>query len=364
MKNSFGNQITLTLFGESHGEMIGAVLDGLAPGIRIDHELIKNRLELRRPHGSISTARTEADEYTIVSGEYGGYTTGTPLTLLIKNEAKNSADYSALADTPRPGHADLAATMKYHGFEDKRGGGHFSGRVTAALVAAGAIIGSALEKKGIYIGSHIKYLGGISDRDISCVREDIKKLNESLFPVLDPESSKQMTEKIEEAGREGDSIGGILETVVVGMPGGVGEPWFDSVESMLSHALFSIPGIKGVAFGIGFGVADMSGSEMNDPIATDGESICTLTNNNGGINGGITNGMPLVIKCAVKPTPSIYKKQKTVNLATGENTEIEIMGRHDPAIIHRARAVVDAMCAICLADLLATRYGTDYLGEN
>ena len=361
MKNSFGNQITVTLFGESHGEMIGAVIDGLAPGIAVDFDAINDKLTKRRPSGRISTSRRESDDYKIVSGILRGVTTGTPLTILIPNESTRSCDYSALENTPRPGHADYAATCKYHGYEDKRGGGHFSGRITAALVAAGAVIGAALEKKGIRIGTHISYLCGIRDRGFENYSEDISLLNNRTFPVLDTVSEDEMKAVIESAATAGDSVGGILETVICGVPAGVGEPWFDSVEGCLSHILFSVPGIKGVEFGAGFASANMCGSEMNDAFITDGKKIATKTNNNGGINGGITNGMPILLRCAVKPTPSIYKKQRTVNLSDMTECQLEIGGRHDPAIIHRARAVVDAVCAIAIADLLTVRYGSDYL---
>ncbi len=362
MKNTFGNSITLTLFGESHGPFIGAVLDGVAPGIRIDKEYIAKKLTKRRPSGKISTKRVEADEFMIVSGEFNGYTTGTPLTVLIPNTSTRSGDYEALAVTPRPSHADYAAECKYHGFQDYRGGGHFSGRVTVALVAAGAILSSALEQKGIKIGTHVKKLGGIYDCEL---REcDIDTLSELSFPVLDKEAAEKMRALSEEAAASGDSVGGVLESMVTGVPRGVGEPWFDSVESMLSHALFSVPAVKGVEFGAGFSFADMMGSEANDAFLTDGESVYTKTNNNGGINGGITNGMPIVFRTAVKPTPSIYKTQKTVDLEKMENTELKIEGRHDPAIVHRAAAVIDAVTALAVADLLAVRFGTDYLTKK
>lgn len=362
MKNTFGSAITVTLFGESHGDTIGAVVDGLAPGIKINHEYIKNCLDLRRPYGKISTSRKEADEYAIVSGEYNGYTTGTPLTLLIKNTTKRSCDYSSLRDTPRPSHADYTAECKYHGFQDTRGGGHFSGRITAPLVAVGALIAAALSDKGIEIGTHISYLGGIHDKPIE--KGDIPTLKTKLFPFIDTDKEADMIKKIEDAASCGDSIGGVLETMIFGVPCGVGEPFFDSIESVISHLIFSIPGIKGIEFGAGFGFADMLGSQANDPIAiVDGE-VKTLSNNNGGINGGISNGMPIVFRSAIKPTPSIFKEQKTVSLSRGENTTLSISGRHDPAIIHRVRAVVDAVSAIAIADLLTVRYGTDYLAPN
>ena len=362
MKNTFGNNISITLFGESHGEAIGAVLDGLSAGVRIDAELLKRRLSQRRPHGAISTARREDDAPIFLSGVRNGVTTGTPITVIFENKNTASKDYSHLKDTPRPSHADYVAEVKYGGYQDERGGGHFSGRLTAPIVAVGAILESALAHKGIRIGTHIKALHGVSDRAFSSYECDIATLSEKLFPALDEAAEERMTEEILAAAKLGDSVGGVLETAIIGLPVGVGEPWFDSLESTLSHALFSIPGIKGVEFGLGFGFADKYGSEANDPFATDGKRIYTESNNNGGINGGISNGMPIVFRVAVRPTPSIYKEQMTVSLSKMENTALTIEGRHDPAIIHRVRAVVDAMSTIALADALATVFGTSYFG--
>ncbi len=361
MKNSFGNNITVTLFGESHGDHIGAVVDGLAPGIEIDREYIDKRLALRRPSGKISTSRVEKDEYIIASGEYKGHTTGTPLTVLIPNTNRKSSDYSALQSIPRPSHADYTAVCKYHGFSDPRGGGHFSGRITAPLVFVGALLMSALEKKGIYIGSHIYSISDIKDRAFSDHESDIKTLSEKPFPALSDEAEEKMKEFIERCASEKDSTGGILESVIIGVPSGVGEPWFDTVEGMLSHALFSVPAVKGVEFGLGFGFANSLGSEANDPFEYRDGRVVTKTNNNGGINGGITNGMPIVFKTVIKPTPSVFKEQSTVDLSKGENTRLSIEGRHDPAIIHRARIVVDSVSAIVIADMLTGRFGTDYL---
>ena len=364
MKNSFGNSIVITLFGESHGEYIGAVLDGLAPGIKIDEEYIRAKLALRRPHGRISTARVEADEYEIASGVYNGYTTGTPLCILIRNTNKRSSDYGARLDVPRPSHADYTARMKYHGFEDHRGGGHFSGRITAALVAAGAILGRALEDKGIYIGSHITELHGAFDRSFEDYKSDITLVNGKQFPTLTDSAEERMVKEIEKAAAGGDSVGGILESAIIGLPAGVGEPWFDSMESMLSHGLFSIPAVKGVEFGLGFAFADVYGSEGNDTLCIRGGKIVTESNNNGGINGGITNGMPVIFRTVIKPTPSILKEQTSISLSAMEEATLKTVGRHDPAIIHRARAVIDAMAAIVVSDMLTVRYGTDYLATK
>ena len=257
----------------------------------------------------------------------------------------------------------MTGFYKYNGFEDFRGGGHFSGRITAPLVAVGAILMKALEQKGIFIGTHIKQCYDLYDRDFVEYKNDIDMLAHSEFPVLDSSVAENMIKTIEAVAAEGDSLGGVLETVAIGLPKGVGEPWFDTVESMLAHGLFAIPAVKGVEFGSGFGMSTMKGSQANDSFRYEDGEVITVTNNNGGINGGITNGMPIIFRTAIKPTPSIFKTQETVDFVKKENAELSLSGRHDPAIIHRARAVVDAMTAIILADLLTLRYGTDYLGE-
>ena len=355
MGNIFGKNITVSIFGESHGNLIGATLGGMPAGIKIDREYISEKLLKRRPFGKISTARKESDDFKIVSGEFNGYTTGAPLTILIENTDTKSHDYSEFLDTPRPSHADYTAQIKYSGYQDFRGGGHFSGRVTAALVAVGAIIQSALENEGIYIGTHISSLKGIRDREFSNYKEDIDALSQKQFPTLSKECEEKMISLIENAAAEGDSVGGILQSAVIGVPAGIGEPFFDSVESVISHILFSIPAVKGVSFGRGFEFSELFGSEANDAYATDGESIYTKTNNNGGILGGISNGMPIIVNTVIKPTPSIFKEQDTVSLSKLENTKLKIGGRHDPAIIHRARAVVDAAIAIAVYDLILSR---------
>ena len=360
MKNTFGSSVSVTLFGESHGAEIGAVIDGLAPGIPVDESFISGQLTLRRPAGKISTARQEADAFRIVSGVFNGKTTGTPVAILIPNADTRSGDYSRGAF--RPGHADYTASVKYHGYEDYRGGGHFSGRITAALVAAGAVVLPALKSRGILIGTHIARCAGIDDAPFGDPAADLARLNALSFPVLDEAAGQLMRAAIEAAAAEGDSVGGVLETMVTGLPAGIGEPWFDTLEGQLAHALFSVPAIKGVEFGDGFALADMRGSEANDPLRKAPDGIRTLTNHNGGINGGISNGMPLLFRCAVKPTPSISREQLTVNGTTGEEETLQIRGRHDPAIVHRARVVVDSVTALALCDLLALRFGTDWIG--
>ena len=361
MKNTFGYSVAIILFGESHGEMIGAVLDGMAPGIAIDQDYIAHMLTLRRPSGKISTSRQEPDPFRIVSGVVNGKTTGTPITILIPNENVKSSDYAQMATVARPSHGDYTAQCKYHGYQDTRGGGHFSGRITAALVAAGAICKYALEQKGILIGTHVKKCAGIADRDFQNLEEDIRALSRKEFAVLDEDTGENMCRAILTAAEAGDSVGGILETAIVGMPEGVGEPWFDSVESMLSHMMFSIGAVKGIEFGTGCALADMTGSAANDPMKLENGKIVTETNHNGGINGGITNGMPIVFRTAIKPTPTIFKPQNTVDFITMTETVLEPKGRHDPAIVHRARIVQDAAAAIVLCDALALRFGTDWL---
>ena len=359
MKNTFGTSISLTVFGESHGDEIGVVIDGLCPGICIDNDDISRALSRRRPSSSVDTGRREPDNFKIISGVFNGKSTGAPITITIKNEVQNSGDYDKLCGIARPSHADLAAHFKYHGYEDYRGGGHFSGRITAPIVAAGAIFEKALDMIGIHIGTHIVSCGNAKDRDFSDISSDIASLKKKSFPVLDDDAEKRITDEILNAKKDGDSIGGKVQTGIIGAVPGIGEPWFDSVEGILAHALFSIGGIKGVEFGSGFDGCKLRGSEFNDEIRYEHGSIITKTNNNGGVNGGITNGMPIIFSCAVKPTPSISIAEETINMNTLENTVINISGRHDPAIIRRICPVIDSVTALVLCDLSAQRFGTD-----
>lgn len=361
MKNSFGDVLTVTLFGESHGAAVGAVLDGVAPGIPVDEEFVARQLSLRRPSGAISTARQEKDAFKIISGVSGGYTCGTPICIVIENSDTKSEDYKVFENLPRPSHADFTARVKYHGFENAAGGGHTSGRITAPLVAAAAIILPALIKKGIFIGTHIKSIGSAIDREFDNYEDDIACLSGMSFAALDNNAAEKMHNEIMLVAKEGDSIGGTLETAVIGMPAGVGEPWFDTVESKISHALFSVPAVKGVEFGAGFKFGLMRGSEANDCFAVKDGKVITSTNNSGGVLGGITSGMPIVFRTALKPTPSISKPQKTIDMRTLEAAEITAKGRHDPCIVHRARVVVDSVVALTVADMLSLRYGTDWL---
>ena len=358
MKNTIGNSITLTLYGESHGPSIGAVLDGLAAGIPVNEDFIRHQLSLRRPAGTISTARVESDPFVIESGVFNGHTTGTPIMIRIPNADTRSGDYELGA--ARPGHADYAAFCKYHGFEDRRGGGHFSGRLTAAVVAAGAILLQALQNKGITVTTHIAEIAGVQDRAFEDYAADHEILKDKNFPVLDESAGEQMKDAITAAKAEGDSVGGILESVILGMPAGVGEPAFDSLESIIAHALFSIPAVKGVEFGAGFGLAYMTGSMANDEMVSD-NGVTLRSGNMGGIFGGISVGAPITVRAAIKPTPTIGKAQQTVTLPSLENTTLAAKGRHDPCIVHRAAVVANSMLALSAADLLALRYGTDWL---
>ena len=361
MKSAIGQCIQLSLFGESHGEAIGVVIQGLPSGILIDQAWMQKQMEKRKPKGKISTQRHEADIPEIVSGVFEGKTTGTPLCILIRNENMRSKDYSKMRDIPRPSHADYTAQVKYQGFQDYRGGGHFSGRITAPLVAAGAIFLQMLKSKGIEVGTHVSQMQEIIDEPLAddeiVLRKQLLALEDQYLACIQDSVRDAVQKRIEEAQAQGDSMGGILESAVVGMPAGVGEPFFDSVESKLAHLLFSIGAVKGVEFGDGFDFAAKTGSEANDGFAIKDGQLQTLTNHNGGINGGITNGMPLRIRTVVKPTPSIYKPQSSVNLKTGEAVTLQIEGRHDPAILHRARVVVDSMIALGLVDLLTERFG-------
>lgn len=369
MQSVIGNSIKLSLFGESHGSMIGVVIDGLAPGIKLDTKFIQEQLDKRKPKGKISTQRHEEDDFKIVSGYFNGYTTGTPLCIMIENKAQKSRDYEKTRDLMRPSHADYTAEKKYLGYQDFRGGGHFSGRITAPLVAVGAICIQILKEKGIVLGTHILKCKNEKGRNFSLDGEELKKeieiVNKRYFPVFDDEKEESMKSVIEEAGKNLNSVGGILETAVIGVPSGVGEPYFNSIESVLSHLLFSIPAVKGVEFGAGFSIADMFGSEANDSFYYDenGE-VKTKSNNNGGINGGISNGMPIIIKTAIKPTPSIYKEQESIDISKHENIKFNIEGRHDPAIIHRARVVVDSVVAFGILDLLCMRYGYMFMRKE
>lgn len=363
MKNSIGKSIILTLFGESHQKYVGAVLDGMTPGIQVDETFIQAQLAKRRPNAKTDTSRIEKDQYQIISGVWNGYTTGAPLCIIIPNENVQSSDYEKTAGLARPSHADYTAHVKYLGFEDYRGGGHFSGRVTAPIVAVGAICLKALENLNIKIGTHILKCGSVCDKEFTDFEEEIKIINQKEMPVIQ-NIEKDLEEEIIRAKEENDSIGGVIQTAIVNLPAGIGEPWFDSLEGAIANALFSIGSIKGVEFGSGFKLSELKGSAANDAFRYQDGRVMTTTNHNGGINGGISNGMPIVFNSCVKPTPSIGQVQETIDYLKKENAHLTIKGRHDPAIIRRICVVVDSLIAIVICDMLAYRYGTQILSEK
>ena len=360
MKNTFGNAVSMTIFGESHGPAIGAVLDGLAAGLPVDEAAIAAAMDRRRARGDgLSTARTEADAVEFLSGVFEGHTTGTAVAMIIRNQNTRSGDYAKTAGLLRPGHADYTAYAKYEGYQDARGGGHFSGRITAASVAAGALCETVLNSLGIRVYTHIAECAGVKDAPLSSSAGLLMpEPQPGHFVLLDASKEAPMQEAIRTAGSEGDSVGGVLETIVTGLPAGIGEPWFDSVESELAHLMFAIPACKGLEFGAGFAFAAMRGSEANDPFTMQNGRIATATNKIGGINGGITNGMPLVFRTVLKPTPSIYKQQHTVDYLAKQDADLQIKGRHDPCIVPRAAVVQNTLAAFGLLDLLTVRYGT------
>ncbi|SHH88214.1 chorismate synthase [Clostridium grantii] len=350
MSGVWGNKIKYSIFGESHGNGIGIVIDGLEPGIELDLDAISKEMERRAPgKNKLSTSRNEKDQFEILSGVFQDKTTGAPLCAIIRNSNQHSKDYSKTKDLIRPGHADYTGRIKYNDFNDYRGGGHFSGRITAPLVFAGAVAKQALLKKGIIIGSHIYSIKNIKDDkfDLASIKEDsLKELTQMDFPVIRSEKSSDMKDEILKAREEQDSVGGIIECAAINLPCGIGSPYFDSIESSLSHLLFSIPAVKGVEFGLGFEITELFGSKANDEYYIEDDVINTYTNNNGGVLGGITNGMPLVFRVAIKPTPSIAKSQRTVDMVKRENANIEVHGRHDPCIVQRAIPVVEAVTAM------------------
>lgn len=356
MSGVWGNNIKFSIFGESHGKGVGITIDGLPSGIMLDLNYIKNEMSRRAPgKDEFSTPRKENDEFDIISGYFNERTTGTPLCAVIWNTDRKPVDYDNLINAPRPGHADYTGNIKYSGFNDYRGGGHFSGRLTAALIFAGAISKQILGDWGIKILSHIYQIGNVNDSpfDKSNISEKVlSSLCNSEFPVMNIEKGLEMKKLILDAKKEQDSVGGVVEAVILNLPAGLGSPFFDSVESRLSQLLFSIPAVKGVEFGEGFEISKMRGSEANDEFYFDEGKIKTYTNHNGGILGGITNGMPVIFRAAFKPTPSIGKLQKTVDLEKKENIEISIKGRHDPCIVQRALPVVEAVAAMAILDLL------------
>ena len=356
MSSVIGDKIKLSIFGESHGEAIGCVIDGLPPGIKIDMNAVYKDMQRRAPgKDKTATPRLEKDIPHILSGMLDNVTTGAPLAMVIENTNTKSGDYSNLMTVPRPGHSDYPAYVKYGGNNDIRGGGHFSGRLTAPLVFAGSVAKQILSQMGVTIGAHIKQIGSVCDAASELNKTDkslLDTLSSSTFSLIDETKEQAMRDEIEKARLSLDSVGGIIECFAVGLPVGLGGNMFDTVEGKLASILFGVPAVKGVEFGIGFGFADKRASEVNDQYEIKNGRVATLSNNNGGVLGGMTDGAPLSVSVAIKPTPSIAKKQKSVNLLTMENAELEIHGRHDPCIVVRAVPVIECAVALGLLDLM------------
>lgn len=354
MSNTIGEKIRVTVFGQSHAPSIGAVIEGLPAGMKIDMERVKAFMARRAPgQNALSTARKEADEPNIIAGlNEWGETCGAPLCMVIENGDHRSKDYSKLRELPRPGHADYTAAVKFAGANDIRGGGQFSGRLTAPICFAGAVCMQLLEQRGIRIGAHIASIADVDDERFTIPDDAALDLIESHdFPVIDEAAGERMRQRILEAKTEGDSVGGIIEVCALNVPAGLGDPMFDGMENCLARAAFGIPAVRGVEFGTGFAAARMKGSEHNDPfyMKEDG-TVATKTNHHGGILGGITSGMPIVMRVAIKPTPSIAKEQETVSLLKNENDRLTIEGRHDPCIVHRAVPCLESIMAIAISD--------------
>ena len=356
MSGIFGLNIKMSIYGESHGKAIGVVLDGLPPGLALDEEAISREMARRAPgQSALTTARKEKDAVEIQSGFFNGYTTGTPLCARIANSDQHSKDYSILKDKMRPGHGDYAGYVRYQGYNDYRGGGHFSARLTAPLVFAGAVAKQALAQYGITVGAHILRIHDTNDPRFNPLGESEATLNAidaKSFPVINDNIGEQMQNCILTAKGVLNSVGGVIELMAINLPAGLGAPYFDSVESRLSQILFSVPAVKGIEFGEGFGFAQLTGAEANDQMHYEEGKVRCYTNHNGGITGGLTNGMPLVFRVAMKPTPSISREQKTVSLAEQSDTTLTVVGRHDPCIVQRAVPVIEAVTAWTLWDLL------------
>ncbi len=355
MSSEFGHLLKISVFGQSHGPAIGVVVDGLPAGEAVDLTELQAFLDRRKPgKNPLSTARKETDAPTFLSGLVNGKTCGAPLCAVIQNGDQHSGDYTGLTDTPRPGHADYTAAVKWGGHADMRGGGHFSGRLTAPLCIAGGIARQILARRGVFVGAHLKEVAGIPDAPFPLrpTAELFQAVAAKAFPVLDDGAGERMRAAILAAREDLDSVGGIVECAATGLPAGLGDPMFDGVENRLAAALFGIPAVKGLEFGAGFDAARLRGSQNNDPFVLDHGAVAAESNRAGGILGGITTGMPLLLRAAFKPTPSIARPQRTVRLSAMEETDLEIRGRHDPCIAHRAVPVVEAVTAAVLLDLL------------
>lgn len=352
MSSTYGENLKLSIFGQSHGAGIGMVLDGIPAGLQVDTGKLQEFLNRRAPgQNDWSTPRKEEDAPEFLSGILDGFTCGAPIAALIRNKNTRSGDYSNLRDCPRPGHADYTAQIKYGGFQDSAGGGHFSGRLTAPLCIAGGLCRQWLENAGIFVGAHIASIAGISDTAFDPVAPQLFDADPR-FPVLNLKAGESMRQAIAEARMQQDSVGGVIECAIVGLPAGLGEPMFGGVESRIAQIVYGIPAVKGLEFGAGFGCSELRGSRNNDPFVMENGRVRTLTNNAGGILGGITSGMPVIFRAAFKPTPSISQVQQSISLQKGENQPLEIHGRHDPCIVPRAVPVVEAAAAIAVMDLL------------
>lgn len=353
MSSFWNHNITVSIFGESHGPAIGVVLDKLPSGEYIDAEALRNFMGRRAPKkDATSTPRRESDMPNILSGIYNNYTTGTPLAAFINNSDTHSQDYGNIAKLARPGHADYTGALRYKGFNDVRGGGHFSGRLTAPLCFAGAICGQILERRGIYTGAHILQIHNIKDTGFDpcgISREDIINLRHKKFPVLNDKKGTAMVNDISKAREAQDSVGGVVECMVTNVPAGIGSPIFEGLENSIAQLVFGIPAVKGIEFGAGFKAAEMLGSQNNDEFYVDDHGhVLTRTNNHGGILGGISSGMPIVFRVAFKPTPSISREQATVDLSEMKNDTIKIKGRHDPCVVPRAVPCVEAAANLAI----------------
>ena len=352
MSSTYGENLKLSIFGQSHGPAIGMTLDGIPAGLPVDLEKLQEFLNRRAPgQNDWSTPRKEEDRPEFLGGILDGYTCGAPIAAVIHNKNTRSGDYENLKDCPRPGHADYTAQIKYGGFQDAAGGGHFSGRLTAPLCIAGGLCKQWLEEMGIHIGAHILGITKIGDKPFDTLSPEIESVNAD-FPVLDSEAGAAMRDWINQARDHGDSVGGIVECAIVGLPAGIGEPMFGGVESRIAQIVYGIPAVKSLGFGATIVAGSLVGSVNNDEFTMTDGKVCTTSNRAGGILGGITNGMPVIFSVTVKPTPSISKPQQTVNLKTGEITTLEIKGRHDPCIVPRAVPVVEAAAAIAIYDLI------------
>ncbi|WP_040196951.1 chorismate synthase [Candidatus Soleaferrea massiliensis] len=357
MSSMWGEKLKLSVFGESHGGGIGVVIDGLQPGEKIDLEELRRFTSRRtaKKEDRLSTARAEQDLPKILSGLVDGVTTGTPLCAVIENTDTKSGDYKEMQQLARPGHADYTGHLRYRGYNDIRGGGHFSGRLTAPLVFAGGVCKQILERRGISVGAHISSVKDVADRPFDPVNltpEELLGPGEKPFPVIDDQQGERMRVEIEKARLDMDSVGGIIECAAVGFPAGVGSPIYDGLENVISGIVFSIPAVKGIEFGLGFEAARLFGSQNNDAFYNDGGTVKTRTNHHGGILGGISSGMPIIFRAAFKPTPSIGKEQDTVSFVTGEEQKLSVKGRHDPCIVPRAVPCVEAAMAIALLSQL------------